>query len=586
MASTSRLTMAGSGGLGASVNTGGGGAVSNLSIAEQLMQLDQAITLTMQDIDANLSAAHQTVTGKILPAVKHYGIASARTWQGAKFWMKFFEAAADVSLSGTSGLRAEEEDDDQATYDDETESELVHDGDEEVTQSQYAEETYDDEDEDDTIGIIQDAPRERNDGIADLRSTPLNARAKHFGARAGLVGRRISASPRKGSEHPGADGGGRSRLPPATEVDESREEDEEGDSLPPLVGMSPPQTLQFSVPRSRYLNTPAKEAARLMVDDVLRTIDGIADPLAMAARTRQERAAEAALHGSGQAPTSSRPNPSVVGTPLRKDKGKSKSVLKNRGRDSLPTPPTVTKLPPRPISSYIASQLAASTARGQASTTPLAAPNTVRNTDSAGSAGLVPGSIGTRSNAGRVMDEGEDEGAAGFDFSDLQLRKASPGAALTGSGASERVNTLLNLDDEDSDSQSDTDSDDEALQGANVIPAYPATASKSSWTVGSGQASSGGSRSTGSRQTRPIEDDTLFGVRAPAASSNARSGPMQNPFAKPAASGAQGSALNATTGAPSYKPVDSTVHGGRSLIAADRSDTYSAPSPTPFGSHK
>ncbi|CAD6890516.1 unnamed protein product [Tilletia controversa] len=653
MASSSRSTMA-PGGIGSGTNVAGG-AASNLSIAEQLMQLDQAITLTLQDIDANLSAAHQTVTSKILPAVKRYGVASARTWQGAKFWMKFFEAAADVSLSGTSsGLRAGQDEHGA----DETESDLLHDGDD-ITQSQGADE-YDDDDEQQESPVAAHAPRgkeetrkqeakpnlddddpdysfdmaqlrdnlpvsssihygqlanaseprssristtpraeprrskissevpdpraagtttpeerplsssvrvlnaeasaRRWDGIADLRSTPLNARGKRFGARVGAASgsKRLSASPRKTSTV--------SRYVPEWSDDE--EQDDEGDSLPPLIGMSPPRTIQFSVPRSRYMNTPAKEAARQMVDDVLRTIDTIADPLAVAAR-----------YAPTASSSSSKPLASVVGTPLRKDKHKANS--KNRPRDSLPTPPTVTKLPSRPLSAYLAETKAALSAGKPPNTTPLGAPGNARTLGSAVSAGATsaPDSRGVGSNAGRVMDEGEDEGAVGFDFSDLQLRPASSVAAAPGP-ATERVKTLLNIDDEDSDSQSDTDSDDDALVGANVIPAYPATASKSSWTVGSAQGSSGGSRTTGSRQGRSIEDDTLFGVRAPSASTSA----MQNPFAKPTtASGTSRGSGAAGPSVPTYQPIESTIHGGRSLIGVDRSDTYSAPSPTPFG---
>lgn len=59
-------------------------AAETLPIGEQLMHVDQAITLTLQEIDANFARAHQCVTGRILPAVKHYGVASARTWQGAR----------------------------------------------------------------------------------------------------------------------------------------------------------------------------------------------------------------------------------------------------------------------------------------------------------------------------------------------------------------------------------------------------------------------------------------------------------------------------------------------------------------------
>ncbi len=63
------------------------------------MQLDQAITLTLQEIDQNFATAHQIVTSRILPAVKEYGVASARVWQGAKFWKTFYEVAANVSLT-------------------------------------------------------------------------------------------------------------------------------------------------------------------------------------------------------------------------------------------------------------------------------------------------------------------------------------------------------------------------------------------------------------------------------------------------------------------------------------------------------
>lgn len=52
--------------------------------SEQLMQVDQAITLTLQEIDANFAKCHQTITGKILPSIRRYGVASHNTWQGAR----------------------------------------------------------------------------------------------------------------------------------------------------------------------------------------------------------------------------------------------------------------------------------------------------------------------------------------------------------------------------------------------------------------------------------------------------------------------------------------------------------------------
>ena len=55
-----------------------------MSVSEQIMQLDSAITSTLQEIDANFARAHQIVTAKLLPAVKIYGQHSAKAWQSAK----------------------------------------------------------------------------------------------------------------------------------------------------------------------------------------------------------------------------------------------------------------------------------------------------------------------------------------------------------------------------------------------------------------------------------------------------------------------------------------------------------------------
>lgn len=48
------------------------------------MQLDSAITATLQEIDANFARAHQIVTATLLPAVNVYGQHSAKAWHSAK----------------------------------------------------------------------------------------------------------------------------------------------------------------------------------------------------------------------------------------------------------------------------------------------------------------------------------------------------------------------------------------------------------------------------------------------------------------------------------------------------------------------
>ncbi|KAJ5082606.1 hypothetical protein N7532_011649 [Penicillium argentinense] len=71
-----------------------------LTLTEELEKLEQSITLTLQEIDHNFSQAHRIVTTSILPLVEQYTEHSQDVWQGAKFWKQFFEASANVSLSG------------------------------------------------------------------------------------------------------------------------------------------------------------------------------------------------------------------------------------------------------------------------------------------------------------------------------------------------------------------------------------------------------------------------------------------------------------------------------------------------------
>ncbi|KAJ6121512.1 hypothetical protein N7512_003977 [Penicillium capsulatum] len=80
-----------------------------LSLTEELEKLEQSITLTLQEIDHNFSQAHRIVTTSILPLVEQYTEHSRDVWDGAKFWKQFFEASANVSLSGYEERPNEEE---------------------------------------------------------------------------------------------------------------------------------------------------------------------------------------------------------------------------------------------------------------------------------------------------------------------------------------------------------------------------------------------------------------------------------------------------------------------------------------------
>ncbi|KAK3369001.1 DASH complex subunit Ask1-domain-containing protein [Lasiosphaeria ovina] len=104
----------------------GPSAARNLSLTEELEKLEQSITLTLQEIDHNFSKAHRIVTGSILPLVEQYGEHSRSVWDASKFWKQFFEASANVSLSGYEELANGEDstaltaEDEETTVHDET----------------------------------------------------------------------------------------------------------------------------------------------------------------------------------------------------------------------------------------------------------------------------------------------------------------------------------------------------------------------------------------------------------------------------------------------------------------------------------
>ncbi|KAI9038822.1 DASH complex subunit ASK1 [Aspergillus affinis] len=133
-----------------------------LTLTEELEKLEQSITLTLQEIDHNFSQAHRIVTTSILPLVEQYADHSKDVWEGAKFWKQFFEASANVSLSGY------EEKPEESTMQDQTMTE------EEVTQSDLNE-----------SASYETPSSERHHQADDLELTELNA-SSHSTPRAQL----------------------------------------------------------------------------------------------------------------------------------------------------------------------------------------------------------------------------------------------------------------------------------------------------------------------------------------------------------------------------------------------------------------
>lgn len=101
-------------------NTIASASARSLSLTEELEKLEQSITLTLQEIDSNFSKTHRIVTTSILPLVEQYGEHSKTVWEASKFWKQFFEASANVSLSGYEELANDGEDTMTATNEDTT----------------------------------------------------------------------------------------------------------------------------------------------------------------------------------------------------------------------------------------------------------------------------------------------------------------------------------------------------------------------------------------------------------------------------------------------------------------------------------
>ncbi|PLW51757.1 hypothetical protein PCANC_05540 [Puccinia coronata f. sp. avenae] len=77
--------------------------IAELSPAEcdaACLQIDQILVNILQNIDADFGKSHRIITDKILPDLERYGEASKGIWEGLKFWQGFFEASANVKLSG------------------------------------------------------------------------------------------------------------------------------------------------------------------------------------------------------------------------------------------------------------------------------------------------------------------------------------------------------------------------------------------------------------------------------------------------------------------------------------------------------
>ncbi|KAJ7292662.1 DASH complex subunit Ask1-domain-containing protein [Mycena rebaudengoi] len=67
-------------------------------LLDQIEQMEQLITIKLQNIDENFSKIHNILANKILPAVKRYAVGTKPVREAANFWVSFYEQAAQIRI--------------------------------------------------------------------------------------------------------------------------------------------------------------------------------------------------------------------------------------------------------------------------------------------------------------------------------------------------------------------------------------------------------------------------------------------------------------------------------------------------------
>ncbi|KAJ3512829.1 hypothetical protein NLJ89_g3298 [Agrocybe chaxingu] len=74
------------------------GLDTTASTIDQIEQIEQLITIKLQNIDENFSKIHNVLANKLLPAVKRYSVGTEPVREAAKFWTSFYEQAAQIRI--------------------------------------------------------------------------------------------------------------------------------------------------------------------------------------------------------------------------------------------------------------------------------------------------------------------------------------------------------------------------------------------------------------------------------------------------------------------------------------------------------
>ncbi|PCH34186.1 hypothetical protein WOLCODRAFT_135554 [Wolfiporia cocos MD-104 SS10] len=89
------------------------GLDSTAPVNDQIEQIEQLITIKLQNIDANFSKMQHIMANRILPAVKRYAVGTEPVREAARFWTTFFEQAAQIRVPTYDEYNSEQEQEEQ-----------------------------------------------------------------------------------------------------------------------------------------------------------------------------------------------------------------------------------------------------------------------------------------------------------------------------------------------------------------------------------------------------------------------------------------------------------------------------------------
>ncbi|KAJ7736908.1 DASH complex subunit Ask1-domain-containing protein [Mycena metata] len=209
-------------------------------LLDQIEQMEQLITIKLQNVDENFSKISNLLENKILPAVKRYAVGTKPVKEAANFWVSFYEKAAQIRIP---------------TFDDySTVNEVPSERDELTSEAEFSETTGERTVRHDNHSVAS-TENSFMPGQAAFASTPATAR----------VGHTMSTDDPSWSaslESPLA------RL--HREVTNFSLEDNSVDSKLPSLRFNDPSVADDAVPRPRVDKGKGKDSAEPLLRNVLR----------------------------------------------------------------------------------------------------------------------------------------------------------------------------------------------------------------------------------------------------------------------------------------------------------------------------